>query len=159
MSWKVALDGVLRRLTGGRLYAAYRLPEEDLVAKGVDDPREAIESAGYSEVRLLAAAKAHPVMPDCYDVASYRRVPEFHEFEIVSGTLLDEWDAADCQYHVHVWDLGHGIYDVACHYELRSSLFRPSFDLERLATHYKPEWGEEKILGAEDPALMEALGQ
>lgn len=157
MNWKVALDGPLRRLTGGRLYSAYRLPTEDLVAVGVDEPFEAIEEAGYEEVPLLAAAKEHPTADGCYDAGSYRRVPDLHEFEIVGDTALADWDASECQYHAHVWDLGHGIYDVACHYELRSSIFKPSFDLRRLETHYKPEWGEEKVLGARDPALMEAL--
>lgn len=151
------LDDVLRSLTGGRLYAAYQLPVRDLVGTDLDeDPRPAIEQAGYTEVALLGAAKEHPY-GGIYDIGSYRRVAEEHP-PGVEGTALEEWGPGQCQYHSHVWRLPLlNTWDVACHYELRSSLFRPRPNVERLWTHYHPEWGDEKLLGEMDHRLREML--
>lgn len=146
------LDPILRGLSGGRLYSAYQLPEEDLIATGLEeDPRPALKEAGYNPARVLSARKEHP-RGGLYDVGSYRRIPHARPVKATTKEIA-EWEPRQCQFHVHVWKRD-GKWDVACHYELRSSLFRPNFNVERLKTHYDPEWGEQKVLGVNDPIFF-----
>lgn len=154
-----AIDPLVRPFD---LYTAYPLSEKERIGttptgpKGVDRARRRLRDRGY-EPQYLSAAKRHPRTGQLHDL-SFRRVPHEHPFEILKpdaeAFAIQSWRPAECQYHVHVFDLG-DVLDWFSHYELRPDFFKPDLDVVRLTTHYRPRYGEEYLRGVTDLGLNE----
>lgn len=134
------------------LYTAYPLGKQEFVFErrygNIDSIIEYLRNNGY-EPQLLSAAKKHPETKQLHDL-SYRSVPSEHP-ELIEGTkLYVNFYPKECQYHVHVFNVGGGIYQFFSHYEARPDFFEPNISLHRLSTHYKPLYGQEYFKGITD---------
>lgn len=135
-----------RLLRPAGLYAAYSIGDEQIASLPDVEPRWAIcamRTVGF-EPAWLAALKYRSTARRHHDVASLRYVPEEHP--AVDARIVDEWAPEECQYHLHLFDVD-GVLEVYSHYEVRPDLLRPSPSIERLRTHYRPEYGEDYVKG------------
>lgn len=155
------VDGLAREHLG--LYSSYGLRRMEHVGtrwspRGRQDAVEHLLEHGY-EYNVLAAAKRHPE-DGRIDDGSYRKVPAEHpdltDYDRGGASIVDEWDPADCQYHVHLFDTGsEGVVELYSHYELRPDLFEPSVSPTRVRSHYRPSQHETYLFGVSDPGVEE----
>lgn len=147
---RAAADPVLRRTAG--LYTAYPLHGAEHIGTTHDltlaDARHYLRQNGY-EPQYLSAAKRHPVTGALHDL-SYRRVPDKHPALLVNEPLAQDYRPNACQYHAHLFRWDTGRIDWYSHYEARPDLTRPSVDLDRLRTHYRPRYGLDYFRGVTD---------
>lgn len=151
---KLLLDDVARRFG---FYTAYELDSDEWVGtvEGMH-VAERLRQRGYEASPSVAgitleAAKLHPDTGNVHDV-SLRKVDP---------------DNPRKQYHIHMWrdSTPQAIRlsgEIFSHYE-----FRPDFErvgdesygdmIERLRTHYRPEWGETYIRGKASPVVTELV--
>jgi hypothetical protein len=126
------------------LYTAYEVSEEEFVFEtnaDLEELKKSLENAGYN-YNFLAATKKHPVF-DIVDSGSFRRVPETHPDNLDKDSeLYQEWSPNHCQFHIHIFEINDGSKQVSCHYELRPDLSNPKLSIDRMKSHYRPEWGE-----------------
>lgn len=138
-----AADRLVRPLG---FYTAYSIGDEQLARLDDVDAQIALLSfkiAGFEET-WLAALKYRSTARRSHDYASLRYVPEEHP--AVDARIVDEWEPAECQYHVHLFVVD-GALEVYSHYEVRPDLLRPSPSIDRLRTHYRPVYGEDYVKG------------
>lgn len=147
-----ALDPYTRQYLDS--YVAYQLSRDEYVTNvtfySLADAKEWLYTIGY-EPQYLAAAKRHPDDPDWIEALSFRKVPTQHP--PVDARITRRWDPKQCQYHVHLFDTGGTQFELFSHYELRPDFFRPTFNLERLDTHYNPVYGEDYLKGVASPNI------
>lgn len=145
---RAAIDP-LARLAG--YYTAYPLTEPEYIGRvedvTIEDARVYLDTSGYTP-QYLSAAKKHPRTGWLHDL-SYRRVPTQHPEQARGSVLTRRYEPEACQLHTHWFKTRDG-FDVYSHYELRPDLFQPSFDLERLKTHYSPSYGDTYLRGVTD---------
>lgn len=144
---RVALNPIARRFNH---YTAYRIREAERIGtmdRGVEATREYLRQQGY-EPQYLSAAKKHPATGQAHDI-SYRRVPETHPPAADGTDVAETFAPAECQFHVHAFATG-GQMELFSHYEARPDLLRPSIDLHRLKTHYRPDYGRDYLRGVTD---------
>lgn len=135
-------------------YTAYTLSQNEYVGRihgfDVSDATGFLKQHGY-EPQTLSAAKKHPETGQLHDL-SYRRVPAKHPELLVHEPLCRTFRPEECQYHVHAWQTGEWM-EFFSHYETRPDVFKPSFSLERIRTHYRPTYGTEYFQGITDVDL------
>lgn len=126
------------------LYTAYQVTMDEFVfesGESTEKVARGVREIGY-EYNSLSATKKHPDT-EKVDSGSFRRVPQEHPDSLSSKSrLFQEWDAEDCQYHIHIFESDNSGSEIFCHYELRPDLYRPNFSINRIRTHYRPEWNE-----------------
>lgn len=155
------VDASARRFLG--VYAAYQLLERERIGttwapRGRQDVIQHLLANGY-EYNVLAAAKRHPD-DGRIDIGSYRRVPEEHpdvdDYEWGDAGIVEEWEPADCQYHVHLFDTDTAdVVELFSHYELRPDLFNPDISPRRVRIHYSPTQHENYLYGVADSVVRE----
>lgn len=144
---RAAVDPIVRPYN---LYSAYPLDEREHIGAMVGDveaARELLVDEGY-EPQYLSAAKRHLETDQLHDL-SYRRVPSEHPAAAAGTRLTSTFEPAECQHHIHVFDLG-DVLGWFIHYEARPDFLEPSVSIERLQTHYRPVWGQDYLLGNPD---------
>jgi hypothetical protein len=133
------------------LYTMYRLSNEERMGSKRASLKRAereVKDQGFKPTNI-SATKRHPI-EDITDSGSYRKVANTHPSS--ESRIVNNWEPEECQYHLHLFDMGDKI-EYLMHYELRPDLFSPSISLERLRTHYKPEWGEDYLMGVKPPSF------
>jgi len=131
-------------------YTKYTMDEEEFVAAvtwDLDQLRSRLRDWGY-EPQKLSAAKTHHTTGQPHDL-SYRRVPEEHPELAEDRRVGQEYEPNECQYHVHAFVMDSEI-EVYSHYEARPDFLWPRPSLERLDTHYRPDYGEDYLKGVTD---------
>lgn len=126
------------------LYTAYEVSEKEFVFetnRDLEELKKNLKNIGY-DYNFLAATKKHPKL-DIVDSGSFRRVPDTHPEKLHNDSELHRnWNPNQCQYHIHIFELGDGNKQVSCHYELRPDLSTPEFSVNRMKSHYRPDWDE-----------------
>lgn len=143
---ETALPAADRLASPWGFYAAYSIGDEQIARLSDVKTRWAIcamRTVGFKPV-WLSALKYRSSARNRHDVASLRYVPDEHP--TVDARIVDEWAPDECQYHLHLFDVDDAL-EVYSHYELRPDLLRPSPSIERLRTHYRPEYGEDYLKG------------
>lgn len=150
---KLLLDDVARRVG---FYTAYELDSEEWVGIVLGmDIESRLRQRGYEASPSIAgitleAAKLHPDTGTVHDV-SLRKVDP---------------DKPRKQWHVHLYmepDNTYGtVTEAFSHYEFRPDFTRVGDEsygdmIERLRTHYRPEWGETYIRGKASPVVTELV--
>jgi len=127
------LDPIARKIG---LYTSYELDESEYIGQGPPGIVRKLLERGYEKPPTfagipLAAAKEHPETGRVHDY-SLRRI----------GTN------PRMQYHIHYWVQGGDEYqaEIYSHYEYRPDFKRVGDEttgemINRLRTHYSPEWG------------------
>jgi hypothetical protein len=136
-----AIDPLARKVG---LYTSYQLSQKEYVGL-FEAPISELKAAGYEHPPTFAgigleAAKQHPLNQSVHDV-SLRKVDP---------------NNPRMQYHIHIWD--YRPKELYSHYEFRPDLKvlageTLSEAIERLRTHYRPEWGESYIRGKADQTV------
>lgn len=157
---KLLLDDVARKFG---FYTAYELDSEEYVGtvEGMH-VAERLRQRGYEASPSIAgitleAAKLHPDTGNVHDV-SLRKVDP---------------DNPRKQWHVHIFNSGkvdaHGLawpnarHKIFTHYEFRPDFTRVGDEsygdmIQRLRTHYRPEWGsDDYIRGKASPVVTELV--
>lgn len=132
-----ALEAVLPET----MYAQYRLDDAEFVGRldgDLNDAEAALEEARYT-YQFFAAKKIHPDR-DAADDGSYR--------------CLNPDDPAR-QWHVHLWETDSGV-EVFSHYEYKPEPWGP-WEGERVAEHYRAEYGETYIEGQHSETVKTML--
>lgn len=152
-----AIDPIVRKVG---LYTSYELHESEFVGEvpyAIPGIQYYLPENGYEKPPTflgvpLQAAKLHPETGDVHDW-SYRKVDPENNRK---------------QYHIHGWE--HNIKDptekyheIASHWEYRPDVCRVAGEtigeaIERLRTHFKPDWGtSEYQQGKMDDSLRELV--
>lgn len=152
---KLLLDNVARKFG---FYTAYELDSEEYVGtvQGMWTVQRLMQR-GYEKPPTFAgvslqAAKLHPDSGDVHDI-SLRKVDP---------------DNPRKQWHIHLYHTGptmfveHEELEIFSHYEFRPDFQRVGDEsygdmIERLRTHYRPEWGETYIRGKASPVVTELV--
>jgi len=146
MSLRRKLNPIARRFG---FYTAYVLDTREFVGKLPNAPvwwqTHGYESNPSIAGIPLSAAKIHPETNETHDISVRKVDPE---------TPRKQW-------HVHGWVFEDRI-EIASHYEFRPDPVLigdeyPTDMIERLRTHYRPEYGSEYRMGVVDPALEKLL--
>ena len=140
------------------MYTSYRIREDEKVGstdKNLTDLIREIRNIGY-EYNSISAAKQHSETGKL-ECGSFRHVPEEHprlEDPDYKPDIIQNWNPNESQFHIHLFKIEDSV-QITSHYELRPDPITPKFSLERIKTHYRPEWNETYLPRVCEPEILD----